>query len=93
MSVDERNREFVTLVVVESFVRRLGREGNEFIDQLATSVVGGRNAGAMAKKGIFCKERLLQIVSVTSHVAISLRVHRYKLRITGPSGDEREEGR
>lgn len=32
----------------------------------------------MAKKGIR-KERLLQIISVTSQVAISRRVHRYKL--------------
>ena len=32
----------------------------------------------MAKNGI-CKERLLQIISVTSQVAISCRVYRYKL--------------
>ena len=58
----------------------LGREGSEFIDHLATSVVGGREAGTMAKKGI-CNERLLQIVSVTSQVAISRRVHRNKLAL------------
>ena len=67
MSSDERSYRLVTLAV-ESF-GRLGREGSEFIDQLATSVVGGRDGGAMAKKGI-CKERVLQIVSVTSQVAI-----------------------
>ena len=61
-------------------VGRLGREGSELVDQLATSVVGGRDGGAMAKKGI-CKERPLQIVSVTSQVAISRRVHRYKLAL------------
>ena len=59
---------------------RLVKEGIEFIDQLATSVVGGRDRGAMAKEGI-CKERLLQIGSVTSRVAISRRVHRYKLAL------------
>ena len=32
-----------------------GMEGIELIDQLATSVVGRRDGGAMAKKGI-CKE-------------------------------------
>ena len=78
VSFDERSHELVTLAV-ESF-RRLGREGSKFIDQLATSVVGGRDGRAMAKKGI-CKERLLPVVSVTSQVAISRRVHRYKLAL------------
>ena len=80
MSFDERSHKLVTLAV-ESF-GRLGREGSEFIDQLATSVVGGRDGRAIAKKGI-CKERLLQIFSVTSQVAISRRVHRYKLALRG----------
>ena len=61
-------------------VGRLGREGSELVDQLATSVVGGRDGGAMAKKGI-CKQRFSEIVSVTSQVAISRRVHRYKLAL------------
>ena len=52
----ECSHKLVTLEV-ESF-GRLGREGSEFIDQLATSVVGGRNGGAIAKKSI-CQERLL----------------------------------
>ena len=34
----------------------------------------------MAKNDI-CKERIFQIVSVTSQVAISRRVHRYKLAL------------
>ena len=57
-------------------------------------MVGGRDGGAMAKKGI-CKGRLLQIdiVSVTSQVAMSRRVHRKKTRITGPSSGESGEGR
>ena len=77
-SFDERSHKLVTLAV-DSF-GHLGREGSEFIDHLATSVVGGREAGTMAKKGI-CNERLLQIVSVTSQVAISRRVHRNKLAL------------
>ena len=92
MSFDERSHTLVTLAV-ESF-GRLGREGSEFIDQLATSVVGGRDGGAMAKKGI-CKERLLQIVSVTSQVAISRRVYRYKLALRdrqATRGRREEEG-
>ena len=75
VSIDERSHKLVTLAV-ESF-ERLGREGSEFVDQLATSVVGGRDGGAMARKGI-CKEHILRIVSVTSQVAISRRVHRCK---------------
>ena len=59
VSFDERRHKIVTLTV-ESF-GRLEREGSEFIDQLAASVVGGRDGGAMAKKGIR-KERLLQIL-------------------------------
>lgn len=40
------------------------------MDQLATSVVGGRDAGAMTKKGDR-KERLLQTVSGTSQAFLS----------------------
>ena len=64
---DDRSHKLVTLAVESD--GRLGMEGSKFTDQLAASVVGGRDWGAMAKKGI-CKERLLQIISVTSQVAI-----------------------
>ena len=40
-------------------------EGSNFIDQLAASVVGRREGGSMARKGVV-KERLLRIVSVTT---------------------------
>ena len=76
MTFDERSHKLITLAL-ESF-GPLSREANEYIDQLETSVVGGKDGGAMAKK-IICKERLLQIVSVTSWVTISLRKHRYEL--------------
>ena len=49
---------------------------------------------AMAKKGI-CKARLLQRVSVTSQVAISRRVHGYKLALRdrqATRGKREEEG-
>ena len=78
MSFDERSHKLVALAV-ECF-GRLGREGSEFIDHVAMNVVRGRGGGQMAKKGI-CKERLLQIVSVTTQIAISRRVHRYKLAL------------
>ena len=57
-------------------VGRLGVEGSNLIDQLAASVGGGRDRGSTARKGV--KERLLQIVSVTTLVAISKRVSRFK---------------
>ena len=58
MSFDERSHTLATLAV-ESF-GRLGVEGSNFIDLLAASVVGGRDGGSMARKGVV-KERLLQI--------------------------------
>ena len=74
VSFDERSHKLAT-IVVESF-GRFGREGSEFIDQLATSMIGGRDGGAVGKECI-CKECLIQLISVTSQVAISRRVHRY----------------
>ena len=59
---------------------RLGVEGSNFIDQLAASVVGGRDGGSIARKGVV-KERLLQILSVTTQVAISWRVARFTLQL------------
>ena len=58
VSFDERNHKLATLAV-ESF-GRLGAEGSKFVDQLAASVVGGRDGGSMARKGVV-KDRLLQI--------------------------------
>ena len=72
----------------ESF-GRLGEEGYEFIDELATHAAGGRDGGSMAQKGIF-KERLLQVISVATQVAISRRFQRYKLSLRGR---QQEEGR
>ena len=45
---DERSQKLATLAV-ESF-GRLGVEGSKFIDQLAASVVGGRDGGSMGRK-------------------------------------------
>ena len=89
MSFDERSHKFVTLAV-ESFVP-LGMEGSEFIDQPATGVVGGKDRGATAKKGI-CKDCLLQSLNDLSgrNFTPSSPVQAH---ITGPSSDEREEGR
>ena len=50
VSFDERSHKLVTLAVEAS--GRLGREASEFIDQLATSVFGGRNGGATTEKDI-----------------------------------------
>ena len=54
------------------------KEANSSISWQRVSIVGGRDGGAMAKKDI-CNERLLQILPVTSQVAISRRVRRHKL--------------
>ena len=84
-SFDERSHKLVTLAT-ESFGRLRG-EGSECIDQLATSVVGGRDGGAMAKNGIY--------KAVTSPVAISRRVHRCKLALRGRQatrGKREEDG-
>ena len=78
MSFDERSHKHGALAV-ESF-GRLGVEGSNFIDQLETSVVGGRDGGSIARKGVV-KERLLQIVSVTTQVVISRRVSRFELQL------------
>ena len=79
VSFDERSHKLVTRTV-ESF-GRLGKEGSELIDQLAASIVGGTDGGPLSiKKGV-CNEHIFHIVSVTTQVAISRRVHRYKLAL------------
>ena len=91
MSFDERSHKLVTLAV-ESF-RRLGREGSDFLDQLAASVAGGREGGAMTKKGI-CKECVYRYSSFRDLSDCDLTPSSsVRARITGPSGYEREEGR
>ena len=59
MSFDEHSHKLPTLAV-ES-IECLGLKGSNVIDQLATSVVGGKDEVSMARKGV-AKERLLQIV-------------------------------
>eukprot|EP00904_Undaria_pinnatifida_P003390 jgi/Undpi1/13051/HiC_scaffold_8.g02714.m1 len=76
VSFDERSYKLATFAV-ESF-GRLGKEGSDLIDQVVASIVGGTDASSLARKGV-CKERLFQIISVTTQVAISRRVHRYRL--------------
>ena len=63
MFFDERSHK-VNSFEVESF----GQKVRYFIDQLAASVVGVREGGSMARKGVL-KERLfyLQIVSLGDH--------------------------
>ena len=66
VSFDERSYKLATLAV-ESF-GRLGEEGSDLIDQVPASIVGGTDASSLARKGV-CKERLFQIISVTTQVA------------------------
>ena len=75
---DERSYKLATLVV-ESFGRP-GIKGSDLIDQVAASIVGGTDASSLARKGV-CMERLFQIISVTTQVAISRRVHRFRLSL------------
>ena len=88
MSFDERSHKLSTLVV-ESF-RRLGVEGSKFIDQLAASVARGRDGGSIGRKRV--KERLLQIVSVTTQVAISRRVSRFRPQLRDRQESRKEQG-
>ena len=89
MSFDERSHRLASLAV-ESF-GRLGVEGSEFIDQLAAGVVGGRGGGSMGRKAVV-KERLLQLVSVTTQVVISRRVSRFKLQLRNRQEARRSRG-
>ena len=75
---------------MESF-GRFGEEGSKFIDQVAASAVGGRDDRSMGRKGLV-KERLLQIVSVTTQVAISRRVSRFRLQLRGRQESRRSRG-
>ena len=89
VSFNERNHKLTTFGV-ESF-GRLGVEGSYYIDQLAATVVGGRDRRSMARKGVL-KERLLQIVSVTTQVAISRRVSRFNLQLRDGQDARRGQG-
>ena len=89
VSFDERSYKLATLAV-KSF-GRLGKEGSALIDQVAASIVGGTDASTLARKGV-CKERLLQIISVTTEVAISRRVHRCRLSLRYRQAARRREG-
>ena len=78
VSFDERSYKLAVLVV-ESF-GRLGKGGSDLFDQMAAGIVRGTGGSSLARKGV-CKERLVQIISVTTQVAISRRVHRYQLAL------------
>ena len=73
VSFDERSHKLATLAV-ESFGRlRVG--GSKFTDHLAANLVGGRDGGSTGRKGLG-KERLLQIVSVTTQQCGGKRVYK-----------------
>ena len=78
VSFDKRTYTLAPLAV-ESF-GRLVKEGSDLIDLVAASIVGGTDGSSLARKGV-CKERLFQIISVTTQVAISHGVHGYKLAL------------
>ena len=61
------------------------------MDQLAASAMGRRYGGPVARKGVV-KERLPQIVSVTTQVAISRRVSRFKLQLRDRQEARRSRG-
>ena len=74
---------------MESF-GRLGVEGSNFIDQLTASVVGERDGRSMTRKGVVM-ERLLQVISLTTQVAISRRVAWFKLHLRDRQ-EKKEQG-
>ena len=69
---------------VESFGRH-GKDGSDLVVHVAASIVGETEGSSLARKGV-CKERLSQISSVTTQVAILRRVHRYKLALRDRQG-------
>eukprot|EP00904_Undaria_pinnatifida_P000651 jgi/Undpi1/10587/HiC_scaffold_29.g13037.m1 len=94
VSFDERSYK-LAILALKSF-GRLGKEGSDVIVQVAASIVGGTNASSLliARKGV-CEERLFQIISVTTQVAISRRVRRYRLSLRdrqAARGREEEAG-
>ena len=89
MSFDELSHKLATLA--GKCFGRLGVEGSNFIDQLAASVVGGRDGGSMARKRVV-KERLLQIIAVTTQVATSRRVAGFKLQLRDRQDARRSRG-
>ena len=92
VSFDERSYKLATLAMESS--GRLGRGRSDLIDQVAATIVGGTDASSLARKGV-CKERLFQTISVTTQVAISRRVHRYRLSLRdrqAARGREEESG-
>ncbi|CAN0144378.1 unnamed protein product [Scytosiphon promiscuus] len=76
VSFDERSFRLTTLAV--KCFGRLGEEGYELSNELATHAAASREGGSMARKGVV-KKRLLQVISVSMQVAMSRRAHRYKL--------------
>ena len=78
MSFDECSYKLTTLVV-ESF-GHLGKEDSYLINHVAASIVGGTDGTSLARKSVG-KKRFLQKISVTTQVAISRRVNRYKLAL------------
>ena len=78
VSFDERSYKLATLAA--EIFGRFGKESSDLIDQVAASIVGGTDALSLARKGV-CKERLFQIIYVTTQVAILRRVHRYRLSL------------
>ena len=88
VSFDERSYKLATLAV--EIFRRLGKEGSDPIDQIASIIVGGTDGSSLARKGV-CKKPLFQIISLTTQVAISRRVHhRHQL---APRGRQACRGR
>lgn len=87
VSFDERSHIFA----VEIF-ERLGGEGISFIDQLAARIVVGRGAGSRARKRV-CKERLSQIVSITTRTDSRLEesIWVQTLIAGSPGGQEEQE--
>ena len=77
VSFDERNYK---LRHPRKSFGRLGKEGSDLIDQMAAHVVGGTDGSSLVRKGV-CKERLFQIISLTTQVAISRRIRRYHLAL------------
>lgn len=84
-SVLRRAQLYTPATLAVKYVGCLGKEGSNVIDQVAAIIAGGTDGSSLTRKGV-CKQRLFQVISVTTEVAISRRVHRYKTGTVGPQG-------
>lgn len=80
VSFDMSSHQLAAIAVEISSFGRLRQRESDFIDQMTATVIGGADGDSLATKGV-CKERIIQVISVTTQVELSRRMHRFKLNL------------